>query len=57
LEPIKFTSTAFNASQKTNIGPGDIPFLCGFKPGGGPQTPRISSDGKFAYLVLELDDL
>jgi len=43
-----------NATQKQILEPSDIPFLA-VKPGGGPRHLAFHPNGKYAYLVLELD--
>jgi 6-phosphogluconolactonase len=43
-----------NATQKQILEPSDIPFL-EVKPGGGPRHLAFHRNGKYAYLVLELD--
>ena len=43
-----------NANQKQILVPSDVPFLA-VKPGGGPRHLAFHPNGKYAYLVLELD--
>ena len=43
-----------NVNQKHILEPSDIPFLS-VKPGGGPRHLAFHPNGKYAYLVLELD--
>ena len=45
---------SINGSQKQILVPSNIPFLA-VKPGGGPRHIDIHPNGKYAYLVLELD--
>jgi len=43
-----------NANQKQILEPSDIPFLA-VKPGGGPRHLAFHPNGKYAFLVLELN--